>query len=377
MVFTHSELHRVAYLAACQELSDQARGQVSTYGDGYRRAGELVEDALRLVGQADEILRLAVAAERAASTSWQEIGERLDVSRQAAHERFARIVEEISDGVLFPDRDPDHEGGLGWWACPDGLDDPERTVRLLDEWAVRHREPIDPERGEHPVSEGLGRRPDLVAIDAIGVVSALAKRLLDGSLPAGVSEHRARRTLLERKIEAFDLIAQRESGKAARDARAQSSQAFAELVAWHRDDLDRRLAVDGLEDPAMEGYRFALDGRPLADLQFAAEGSADDTGWFLWAIDAAAFDAAPDEPLRWLGDPWPLEVAGVDVDALVELGRRQGREALHAEARRIAQRTRSQALTTARSELLSDLASDLAKGVGPFEPGGLAGLRRS
>ena len=216
-----------------------------------------------------------------------------------------------------------------------------------------------------------------MAIDAIGVVSALAKRLLDGNLPAGVSEHRARRTLLERKIEAFDLIAQRESGKAARDARAQSSQAFDELVAWYRDDVDRRLAVDGLEDPAMEGCRFALDGRPLADLQFAAEGSADDTGWFLWSIDAAAFDAAPDDPLQWLGNPWPLEVAGVDVDALVELGRRQGREALHAEARRIAQRTRSQALTTARTQLLSDLAGDLAKGVRPFEPGGLAGSRRS
>lgn len=375
MVFTYSELHRIALMAACRELSDQARGQVSTYGDDHRRGGELVEDAWRLVGLADEVLRLAVAAERAASTSWQEIGDRLGVSRQAAHERFAHIVDEISDGVSFPDREPEHEGGLGWWACPDGLDDPERTVQRLDEWAVRHREPLDPERGEHPVSGGLGRRPDLAAIETIGMVSALAKRLLDGHLPRGVSERRARRTLLERKIESFDLIAQRASGKAAREARAKSSEAFVELVAWHREDLDRRLAVDGLEEPTLEGYRFTLDGRPVSDLQFAAEGSADDTGWFLWSVDAAAFDGAPGKPVQWLGDPWPLEVAGVDVDALGEIGRQEGREALHAEARRVAERTRSQALVTARGEVLSHLASDLAKGVGPFDQGGIAGPR--
>jgi len=37
------------------------------------------------------------------------------------------------------------------------------------------------------------------------------------------------------------------------------------------------------------------------------------------------------------------------------------------------QRTRATALAAARSELLGSLASDLAKGVDPFEPGGMAG----
>jgi hypothetical protein len=49
---------------------------------------------------------------------------------------------------------------------------------------------------------------------------------------------------------------------------------------------------------------------------------------------------------------------------------------LHSEARRIAQRTRSQALTTARTQLLSDLAGDVAKGVRPFDTGGMAGSQR-
>jgi hypothetical protein len=375
MVFTRSELHRLAYFTACRDLSDQARGQVSTYGEAHRRSGELVEDAVRLVGQADEVLRLAVAAERAASTSWQEIGERLGVTRQSAHERFARIVDEISDGVLFPDREPAREGDLGWWACPDGLEDPERTVGRLDEWARQHRTPTDIDHGRHPVSDGLGQREGLAAIEAIGVVTALAKRLMDGDLPPGVSERRARRTLLERKVEAFGLVASREHGAGARAARTQASAAWEELVTWHREDLEPRVTVDSVQNAGLEGYRFALDGRQVADLQFAAEGGDEDTGWFLWSIDAQAFEASPDTPLTWLGDPWPVDVAGVDVDALVKLGREHGREALLVEARRVAQRTRAGALTAVRAQLLTGLASDLAKGVRPFELGGTAGPR--
>src|SRR4051794_585293 len=363
MGYSFAELHRIAYMAACQQLSDRARGQVSTYGDAYRRPGELVDDALALLRQAEDALRLAVAAERAAATSWQEIGERLDVTRQSSHERFAAGVEQIADGILFPDREPDHEGGLGWWACPDGLEDPQRTVGELDAWAARHRERSDPERAPRPVSAGLGQRPDRAAIEAIGVTTALAKRLIDGSLPAGVSARRARRALLERKFEAFSLIAGRERGTTARDAGAQRDATWNELVASHRAELDEQLTVDGLQEPRTEGYRFAVHGRPVADLQFAAEGGAEDTGWFVCAIDAAAYEHAPQAPLRWLGDPWPLDVASVD--ALVALGREQGRQALHGEGRRVAQRTRSRAITRARAELLSQLASDLARGVAP------------
>ena len=323
MAYTRSELHRIAYLVACRELSDAARGHVSTYGDEYRRAGELVEDALRLVHQADEVLRLAVATERAASTSWQEIGERLDVSRQAAHERFARVVDEISDGVLFPTREPDQEGGLGWWACPDGLEDPEATVRRLDEWALRHREASDPERGECPVSGGLGRREDLARVEAIGLVTALARRVMDGDLPAGVSEHAARRVLLERKVEAFDMIARRDSGRAARDARVQASEAFEQLVVWHREDLDRRLTAAPLDDSATEGYRFDLDERPVAQLEFTAEGSHDDTGWFLWSIDTTAFEASPDEMWQLARGP----VAGRRARRRRRRARRRGHDA--------------------------------------------------
>ena len=366
MSFANSELHRIAHLAACRDLSDAARSQVSTYGEEHRRAGDLVEEALQLVGHAEEVLRLAVAAERAQSTSWQEIGARLDVSRQAAHERFAGIVEEISDGVLFPAREPEREGAFGWWACPDGLEDPEATVRRLDEWAVRHREPTDPERGEHPVSGGLRRREDLARIEAVRIVSVLAQRLVSGELPAGVSERTAHRLLLERKVETFDMIAQHDSGSTARDARAHAGEAFEQLVGWHREDLDARLTAAPVDESFIEGYRFFLDERPVAQAEFTAEGSDEDTGWFLWSIDTAAFEASPEEMGRWLGEPWPVEVPGVDVGELVAAAATHDRKAIRAQATIVAQRTRSDALHAARAQLLGDLASDAAKGVDLF-----------
>ncbi|HEY5260850.1 MAG TPA: hypothetical protein VIJ33_01930 [Solirubrobacteraceae bacterium] len=85
------------------------------------------------------------------------------------------------------------------------------------------------------------------------------------------------------------------------------------------------LATGGQLD---EGSWFLLDGRPIAELGFTAEGSSEDTGWFLFAIDTAAYDRAPDDPWEWLGDPWPLDVAGVDVDELVAHGQRDGLQEL-------------------------------------------------
>jgi hypothetical protein len=64
--------------------------------------------------------------------------------------------------------------------------------------------------------------------------------------------------------------------------------------------------------------------------------------WFLWSIDAAAFDAAQEHPLRWRGTSRAVEDVDVAIDALVEHGARHGRDAQRTEARRVAQRTRSQ-----------------------------------
>jgi hypothetical protein len=179
---------------------------------------------------------------------------------------------------------------------------------------------------------------------------------IHGSLPRGVSERQARRLLLERKVAAFDLIAEGETGQASRNARMQAADALEQLAAWHRQDLDQRLTVEASPDASIEGYRFALDGRQVAELFFTAEASADDTGWFRCPIDATALEAAPTDMWRWIGDPWPVDVAGVEVDQLVELGHRDGRAAMLDQARATVERTRSQALAVARGDLLNDLA---------------------
>jgi hypothetical protein len=91
------DLTRLAVSQASRDLSDLARSQVPTDADGYLRAGELLEEARRLVSGAEQVLRLAVAFERARGTSWQEIGDGLGASRQAAHERYAPVVDEVHE----------------------------------------------------------------------------------------------------------------------------------------------------------------------------------------------------------------------------------------------------------------------------------------
>jgi hypothetical protein len=198
--YSDSSLGRLAFSQACRDLSDLARAHVATYADGHLRPGELLEEAARLVAGAEQALRMAVVAERLRGTSWAQIGDTLGVTRQSAHERYAAFEHEMRRALLFPDR-AGGAGALGWWAVPDGLEDPERTARQLDEWDVRHRERTDPERGEAAVSAGLQPRRTL---DETGAVIELGKLLLDDRLPAGVSRGRAERELYERKVAVFE-----------------------------------------------------------------------------------------------------------------------------------------------------------------------------
>ena len=80
MTLGKRDLLRLAHAVACRELSDRARDGVSTYADGYAHGGELVEQAWQLRAQADEVLRLAVGAERARGASWGTIAARIQTA---------------------------------------------------------------------------------------------------------------------------------------------------------------------------------------------------------------------------------------------------------------------------------------------------------
>ncbi|MCK9250786.1 MAG: hypothetical protein M0P31_17645 [Solirubrobacteraceae bacterium] len=310
-MLSDAALTRLAHANACSELSDRARGQVRTHTDAWLQGAELVEDAARLVRQAEGVLELAVAVVRAQSVSWQEIGDRLEVTKQSAQGRFGETVKRVQDGILFPRRDPVDGVGLGWWAGPDGLADPERTMRVLDEWVVRHREPTDPvpepPADERPVSHALqeSERYRARSVRNVSDVTALALRILDRDLPDGVSEREAQRVLLERKIATFDAIATSNVGtRASRyDALQQADRALDELTAWHeplvRDALGWRHEDDGR-------ILLELDGTPVAVLSHHDDPRDPEThGWSRWPLTpdgqpdvdiGPATDAEPDAP---------------------------------------------------------------------------------
>jgi len=356
------DLARLAYSVQCRELSDLARSFAQTYADSYGRGGELAEEAERLVAGAEYARVLAITAERARGVSWETIGENLrpdakqsaekrsgdpdGVSKQAARKRFGDAVDEVLEGILFPAREGE-PGQLGWWACPDGLSDPEGTIRDLDAWADRHREPADPGKDVAGlVSAGLGD-DRYRALDLMDRVLTLSRRLLDhgefGSgpdLPRGVSERAARRLLLEARIELY-LLQMRTERDRVRKAELVTlyDRDFDDLKQWHREDLaDRITATEHSPDKVV----IALDSRPIATVERHQPpgGDVDETGWFIWGVEAdGSTDAA--------SGPYDLVV---DVDA-----------------------SPGAAGVAAVEYLTSYIATDLVKGVGPFDPGGLAG----
>lgn len=157
VVYSRAARLRVALSHAAAEASDTARSLVPAWADSAVVGGELVAGAARLVAQAREVLALAVAYERRRGASWEDIGEALGVSRQAAHERFAGVERDLDRALVRAWLDPQRAREL-----PSGADDPAAAAAWLDRW-VRARlqatdalaHDPDPEVREHPVSVGL------------------------------------------------------------------------------------------------------------------------------------------------------------------------------------------------------------------------------
>jgi hypothetical protein len=356
MTWSESDLTRLALSAECRELSDLARALVPARPDGAGQPGSLIEEASRLRSRAEQALRLAVAAERARGSSWQDIGNALGCSRQAAHERYAAIVDEISETIMFPWRDG-ADAGRGRWACPDGLADPEHTAAQLDRWVARHGEPSGPDHGDRPVSDGLGGRASLNAADAIERVMELADRLVNGALPPGVSERTAQRMLLEAKIRAYDLIAATQAGARAHEARREGAAAFDELVRWYRADVRDRLGhVAYCDTEAVITY----DGRPVQLLQRHNDPADEEaSGWLLCSIG----DQSKSGPLAGRQLPAALRAAILTATGLYG----DGEPVAGVDA------PRTMALAAALDRVCDQIAGDAAKGHPPFAPGGIAG----
>lgn len=80
-----------------------------TSGDVERFPGSFVEDAIQIVQAAEEVLRLAVLAEREDGTTWTVLGERFETTASAVQRRFDTAVREwarFRDGRTAPDAPP-------------------------------------------------------------------------------------------------------------------------------------------------------------------------------------------------------------------------------------------------------------------------------
>src|SRR4051795_5660161 len=91
---------RLALASESAELADLARGLVRTDSDDWGHPGRHTEHAARILAAAQEVMRLAVAADRSAGASWSDIGEALEVTKQAASERFGKQAAAYDDAVL-------------------------------------------------------------------------------------------------------------------------------------------------------------------------------------------------------------------------------------------------------------------------------------
>lgn len=343
-MWTPRDLLRLAHADEARALAELAADQVPTCNDNHHVAGgELVEDAQRAVAQAHALLVAAVAAERGRSTSWERIGEILGTSRQGAQKRFGDRVEELTLAVLLPES-RDHE-------YAELARDPQATVRLLDAWAAQQPLAAGPRAKDLGalVSAGLPstERRSTQLIPAVTILSGLLIKAFGPSPekqpPTGVTENYVREQQLRYQIAAFDELVNKR-GPGWKDALEQSDAAFDELVALLADQIREQLHVD-VDDDGHTLFTLAhgrqRNPRPVVVLEHAAVPLAPEIdGWWIWPADKHGKPSTH-------GAEQPLQI---DPGA-----------------------QREQAELEAIAIVANWIGSDLAKGTGPFDAGGIAG----
>lgn len=226
MEYTRSSLARLTYSDAARELAERLATTADPTSDRYGRGAFLTEEANEILTAARDLLAAAVVADRQRGSSWAEVGEALDVTRQSAQERFVQAERDFRDAVLFPHRYPEH-GGLGYTVAPYALEEPDHVRERLDQWvtAARPRQPKD------PVTAGLSGRSAHAASERINDVLILERMMLDGTLPEGVSTAHARRRHAELTVDALQrVVRERPDDRAAVAALADARDALTALI---------------------------------------------------------------------------------------------------------------------------------------------------
>jgi hypothetical protein len=206
----------LALATAAREVADLARSLVAAGGGTTAHGGTVAGTARQLTALAGRVLTAAVVVERADGTTWEAIAEATgDGGPQAARSRWQPTVDRWDTAV--------EQAAAPTPAEEDDRPAPaESALAELDAWVVRHREPHDPDTGEHPVSAALDRMNPLHELMHLAAVRRRLAASHDGSSPpAQLLPLVERQALLEEHLAATGDPADRpEHEEAANRARA-------------------------------------------------------------------------------------------------------------------------------------------------------------
>ncbi|MEV4458440.1 hypothetical protein [Microbispora sp. NPDC049633] len=203
--YSWTGLARLALSEQGRVLADKTAALVPTNRPGSDEV-LLVEEAARLVEDAQRLLTFAVINERLSNVSWERIGVALGragrrtVSRQAAHERYAGAERDFRRRLLYA------------WLLPeraaevlDSADHLAEVIRNLNVW-LGNRE----ELGDESPHAGL---PPMSASERAGLIDqaeSLLRTMADG---VSEQEHRDLQAgLCRRRIELYEDLAARTPG---------------------------------------------------------------------------------------------------------------------------------------------------------------------
>ncbi|WP_306358962.1 MULTISPECIES: hypothetical protein [unclassified Nocardia] len=217
--YSTSALARLVLSEQMREVADHAASLVPTIGDRGLHGGEMVAAARGLLNMAQEAMVRAVLYERSRHTSWETIGEVLEITRQSAHAKFREDEQEWKEAL----QEPFYEsaGPIRNLRLPEAAFQPTVAGQRLDKWAVKHCDEED-----HSVTGGL---PTLSTIEEMNQVLAALTHLYSDMFSPIDQEKHAR--LLERKAGLLDRIATEEGRPEAAQQAAEARARAAELRA--------------------------------------------------------------------------------------------------------------------------------------------------
>lgn len=231
MRYTPAMLARLTFSHAAYELSERLVSEVTTYADAFGRGAFIAEEAATIVSASMALLEAAVVADRLRGAPWLAVGDALQLSAEAAEERFAAAERSFRDALLFPYRYPS-KGGLGYTAAPYPVEEPERVRKMLDAWVVEKRRSSGPDRDEaEPVTRGLAAMAHAWIAERMGQVLQLAEALIKRELPDGVTYRDAQLRHAEMQVELYEVMAlERRASREVEQRLVEAHQRLAELT---------------------------------------------------------------------------------------------------------------------------------------------------